>query len=109
MGTLRFVHLHLSDRAEQVFSSIAAGRPVIFIGVSLALAMARSRARWRGECGVTVPADDAVQLAKVIERLCDDAVECQRMGAKARAMFEAEYSQAMAIGKWRGVLGEIKR
>ena len=58
---------------------------------------------------MTVSPDDAVRLAKVIERLCDDAVECRRLGGNARAMFEAEYSQAIAIGKWRGVLAEVKR
>ena len=32
---------------SKFYSSIAAGRPVIFIGAYLALAMARSRATWR--------------------------------------------------------------
>ena len=61
-----------------------------------------------GVCGVTVSADDAVGLAGAIERLCDDAPACARMGANARAMFEAEYSQAIAMGKWRGVLEEVR-
>ena len=43
-------------------------------------------------------------MRDAIERLCDDVVACTRMGANARAMFEAEYSQAIAIGKWRDVL-----
>ena len=90
---------------SKFYSSIAAGRPVIFIGDADG-EIARDVAR--GECGITVSADDAVALAKVIERLCDDVVECQRMGANARAMFEAEYSQAMAIGKWRAVLREVQ-
>ena len=62
----------------------------------------------RGACGVTVAADDAVGLAGAIERLCDDAPACARMGANARAMFEEEYSQAIAMGKWRRVLAEVQ-
>ena len=62
----------------------------------------------RGKCGVTVSADDAVALANAIERLCDDAPACARMGAHARAMFEAEFTQAIAMGKWRGVLAEVR-
>ena len=63
----------------------------------------------RGECGVTVSADDAVGLADAIERLCDDAAACARMGANARALFEAEFTQAITMGKWRAVLEEVRR
>ena len=37
-----------------------------------------------------------------------DAAERKRLRANARTMFEAEYSQAIAIGKWRGVLEELR-
>lgn len=37
------------------------------------------------------------------------AAACARMGANARAMFEAEYSQAMAMGRWRAVLAVVTR
>ena len=36
------------------------------------------------------------------------AAERKRLGANARTIFEAEYSQAIAIGKWRGVLEEVR-
>ena len=90
---------------SKFYSSIAAGRAVIFIGDADG-EIARDVAR--GACGVTVSADDAVGLADAIERLCDDAPACARMGANARAMFEAEFTQAMAMGKWRGVLEEVR-
>jgi glycosyltransferase involved in cell wall biosynthesis len=55
-----------------------------------------------------VAPDDAVGLATVIERLADDPGACARMGVAARAMFEAEFTQAIAIGKWRGVLEGVR-
>jgi colanic acid biosynthesis glycosyl transferase WcaI len=90
---------------SKFYSSIAAGRPVVFIGGTDG-EIAREVAR--GQCGVTVWPDDPVQLAKAIAWLCDDAAACACMGANARAMFEAEYSQAIAIGKWRAVLKEVQ-
>ena len=90
---------------SKFYSSIAAGRAVIFIGDADG-EIARDVAR--GACGVTVSADDAVALADAIERLCDDAPACVRMGANARAMFEAEFTQAIAMGKWRGVLRQVQ-
>ena len=90
---------------SKFYSSIAAGRAVIFIGDADG-EIARDVAR--GACGVTVSADDAVGLANAIERLRDDAPACARMGANARAMFEAEFTQAIAMGKWRGVLAEVQ-
>lgn len=86
-------------------SSIAAGRPVIFIGDADGEI---ARAVSRGTCGVTVAPEDAVALAAAVERLCDDADACARMGANARAMFESEFTQAIAIEKWRAVLREAQ-
>ena len=63
---------------SKFYSSIAVGRAVIFIGDADG-EIARDVAR--GACGVTVSADDAVGLADAIERLCDDAPACARMGA----------------------------
>ena len=63
------------------YSAIAAGRPVIFVGDGgndVDGEIAREVAR--GDCGVTVAPDDAVALANAIERLCDDAAACARMG-----------------------------
>jgi hypothetical protein len=38
--------------------------------------------------------------------LADDPGAC--MGVAARAMFEAEFTQAIAIGKWRAVLEGVR-
>ena len=90
---------------SKFYSSIAAGRAVIFIGDADG-EIARDVAR--GACGVTVSADEPAALAKAVERLCGDAPACVRMGANARAMFEAEFTQAIAMGKWRAVLKVVQ-
>ena len=90
---------------SKFYSSIAAGRPVIFIGDADGEI---AREVGRGKCGVTVAPGDAAALATTIERLCDDAAACSQMGANARAMFESEFTQAIAIEKWRAVLREVQ-
>ena len=53
-----------------------------------------------GDCGVIVAPDDAVALANAIERLCDDAAACARMGvmdANARGRCLMPSSR----GRWR--------
>ena len=107
MATLGARHAPQVPIAPSKFysSSIAAGRPVIFIGDADG-EIAREVSR--GTCGVTVAPEDAVALAAAVERLCDDADACARMGANARAMFESEFTQAIAIEKWRAVLREAQ-
>ena len=90
---------------SKFYSAIAAGRPVIFVGDADG-EIAREVAR--GDCGVTVAPDDAVALANAIERLCDDAAACARMGMNARAMVEAEFTREIAMSRWRGVLAEVR-
>ena len=90
---------------SKFYSSVAAGRAVLFIGDADG-EIAREVARCN--CGVTIGPDDVLGLANAIARLCDEPGTCVRMGANARAMFEAEFAQAIAIGKWRAVLAEVR-
>ena len=90
---------------SKFYSSIAAGCAVLFIGDADG-EIAREVAR--GACGVTVAPDDARGLANAIERLRDEPGTCSRMGANARAMFDSEFAQGIAIGKWRAVLAEVR-
>ena len=62
----------------------------------------------RGNCRVAVGPDDAPGLANAIERLRDEPGTCSRMGANARAMFDSEFAQGIAFGKWRAVLAEVR-
>lgn len=86
---------------SKFYSSIAAGRAVIFIGDQYGEIAQKVI---QGACGVTVTPDNAIELARAIELLCNDVSACARMGSNARTMFEAKYSQAIAIGRWRVVL-----
>ena len=94
---------------SKFYSAIAAGRPVIFIGDGGNDGDGEiAREVSHGQCGVTVAPEDTVALANAIERLCDDAAACVRMGVNARAMFEAEFTREMAMSRWRGVLAEVR-
>ncbi len=89
---------------SKFYSSIAVGRPVIFLGAhdgEIAQLIAT------GKCGITVPPNDAAILAKAIVRLCEDSAERAAMASNARALFEREYDQPIAIAKWRHLLDEI--
>ena len=89
---------------SKFYSSIAVGRPVIFLGADdgeIAQLIAN------GQCGITVPPNDAALLAKAIARLCDNPPERTAMATNARLLFEQEYDQPIAIAKWRNLLAEI--
>jgi colanic acid biosynthesis glycosyl transferase WcaI len=90
---------------SKFYGVIAAGRPVIFIGDKNGEI---AREVTRGYCGMTMPPDDPNLLAKIITQLCGDTELCERMGKNARAFFEAEYSQSIAIDKWRRVLDAVQ-
>ena len=86
---------------SKFYSAIAAGRLVIFIGDGGNDGdgeIAREVAR--GDCGVTVAPDDAVALANAIERLCDDAAACARMGVM-NTNARGHCLRPSSRGKWR--------
>ena len=89
---------------SKFYSSIAAARPVIFLGAEDG-EIARLIAN--GQCGITVPPNDVALLVNAIERLCDNSPERMAMALNARALFEREYDQPIAIAKWRNLLNEI--
>lgn len=89
---------------SKFYSSIAAARPVIFIGGDDGEI---ARALTAGDCGMTIAPADAAALAKAIERLCDNSAERMRLGANARAYFERTFDQPIAIEKWRRLLADI--
>ncbi len=89
---------------SKFYSSIAAGRPVIFIG---AYDGEIAREIERGQCGITVPPGSAALLAHAIARLHDDRIIRGNMAGNARKLFERNYNQPIAIAKWNDLLTEV--
>ncbi len=89
---------------SKFYSSIAAGRPVIFIGAHDGEIAQEIE---RGGCGITVPPGSTALLVQAIERLCDDRIIRDYMASNARKLFERDYDQPIAIAKWKDLLTEI--
>jgi len=86
---------------SKLYGILAAARPVIFIGDpagELAQLIAGSRV------GFTVACGDGAGLCRALRSLRDDPGERERMGARARALFEERYTLARALARWRSLL-----
>jgi glycosyltransferase involved in cell wall biosynthesis len=60
-----------------------------------------------GDNGLLVPVRDALALATALRRLCVDAAERARMGARSRARAEAEFSVERVAGQTMHVYDEL--
>jgi glycosyltransferase involved in cell wall biosynthesis len=88
---------------SKLYGILAAGRPVIFIGDpagELAQLIADSG------IGFTVACGDGAELCRALRSLRNDPTERERMGARARALFEARYTLARALARWRSLLAD---
>jgi glycosyltransferase involved in cell wall biosynthesis len=89
---------------SKFYGIAAAGRPAIFIGDrdgEIARLLARH------DCGRTVAMGDGTGLTRTILELAGDPANWLRMGERARRAFEAEFSKAIAVTKWRSLLEEL--
>ena len=91
---------------SKFYGAAAAGRAVIFIGDAdgeIARAIAAHG------CGMTVAAGDAAGLAAAIRELRAAPEKLRAMGARARAAFEREWNEPIALARWRDVIAEAGR
>lgn len=91
---------------SKFYAAAAAGRAVIFIGDpdgEIARAIAAHG------CGVTVAAGDGAGLAAAIRDLRASPDKLRAMGERARAAFEREWSQPIAVTRWREAIAEAGR
>ena len=89
---------------SKYYGICAAGRPVIFVGDpdgEIARLLARD-----GSGFVSQPGEGA-RLAELIATLAGDPALVARLGANARAAFEARYDMAHAVEAWMALLAEI--
>jgi colanic acid biosynthesis glycosyl transferase WcaI len=86
---------------SKFYGILAAGRPVVFVGDpegELASIIRKSR------IGIVVACADGAGLAQALRLLRDNLAERERMGARARALFEERYTLGMAVEHWCTVL-----
>jgi glycosyltransferase involved in cell wall biosynthesis len=83
---------------SKVYSAMAAGRPVIFLG---ALDGEIPRMMATGlSFGVCLAPDDAAGLVSVIEYMCDSPEPSAALGENGRELFERQFDQPIALAKW---------
>lgn len=87
---------------SKIYGVMAAGRPAIFVGD---VTGETARILRHADAGVTVATGDADALANEIVRLQEDSPEAERLGANARAAFEARYDMPLALARWEAILG----
>jgi len=90
---------------SKLYGSLAAGRPVLFIGArdgEIGTLMARH------DIGRRVAPDDTEALVQAIRGLADHPAESRRMGANGRALFEGRYERAMAFAAWDALIESFR-
>ena len=59
-------------------------------------------------CGVTVAPGDGAGLAAAIRELRASPEKLRVMGERARAAFEREWNQPIAMARWREIIAEAQ-
>lgn len=88
----------------KVYASLAAGRPVVFVGSS------RSEiAEWLATsgAGVHVEQGQAERLAGVFRDLQGDPARRAAMGTAARRLFEERFDSRIAVERWVGLIEQV--
>ena len=90
---------------SKLYSSLAAGRPVIFLGArdgEIARLMNTSPA-----FGIWVAPDDVAGLVGAIERLQANPDQSAAFGTVGRQLFERHFDQPIALAKWTSLIAEL--
>jgi glycosyltransferase involved in cell wall biosynthesis len=91
---------------SKFYGAMAAGRAVIFVGDrdgEIARLLAKHA------CGVTVAPGDGAGLAAAIRELRASPEKLRAMGERARAAFEREWDEPIALARWREVIAEAEQ
>ena len=90
---------------SKFYSVAAAGRAVIFVGDKDGEIASLIAAHG---CGVTAAPGDGAGLAAAIRELRASPEKLRVMGESARAAFEREWNQPIAIARWRDIIAEAQ-
>lgn len=90
---------------SKIYSSLAAGRPVLFLGSAEGEIgkLMRSSAPF----GICVDSMDIDGLVRAILQLCDNLQESTSMGRNGRQLFEQQFDQHVALAKWTELLSSM--
>jgi colanic acid biosynthesis glycosyl transferase WcaI len=86
---------------SKFYGIAAAGRPLVFIGAKdgeLARLIEGHR------CGLVIEPCNGAALVSALRLLSGDGRACADMGARARAMLDANFSRQEALERWRALL-----
>lgn len=110
--TLGVADLHLISLApdmepfvipSKLYGILAAGRPAAFVGD---LDGEIARVLKAGKCGFSVAPGDSAGLAEKIVDVLNDPNRAARMGAGARKLFDACFTEKAGTGAWERLLEE---
>jgi glycosyltransferase involved in cell wall biosynthesis len=86
---------------SKLYGILAAGRPLIFIGDGKGDV---GRVIEQGQCGRTVTVGDCAGLRAALGEFAADPDGLLRLGARARRIFEQEYSLQRALSRWAALI-----
>jgi len=90
---------------SRLYGVLAAGRPVI---VSADPDSETAQVVTQAGCGVVLPPGRPELVARVIRDAYDGKLDLDEMGRRGREYVTAEADQAVAIGRYRSVLQELR-
>ena len=82
-------------RPSKMFPAMAAGRPIIFAGLSEG-----SRIVAQADAGIEMRNDDPPAIAAAIRLLTSNPQEADRLGANGRRLVENEFSWSTLVSRW---------
>jgi colanic acid biosynthesis glycosyl transferase WcaI len=88
---------------SKLYSSLAAGRPVLFLGSPHG--EIGTLLRSHPPFGICIDGSPA-EIAGAVIQLCDNRAESRRMGENGRRLYENEFDAPIALAKWSAVLAE---
>jgi glycosyltransferase involved in cell wall biosynthesis len=90
--------------SAKLYTSLAAGLPVLaVVGAGDEVA----RVVREHDCGASIEPGDATAAADVIARWADDPAEAERLGEKARAVFEDRYTREHAVAAYGDLFADV--
>lgn len=91
---------------SKFYSSLAAGRPVLYLGSP----QGEIGKRLRGDApiGVQASVDDPAATAQAILQLSERGPHSESMGRNARQLFEREFDQRIGLAHWSSLIASLK-